>query len=50
MVEATAVPGTTVKQDGEAERAKSGCITWTLILAEWVNDPSELFPVTMTLY
>jgi len=29
---------------------KSGFITCTEALTEWVSDPSELFPVTVTLY
>ena len=49
-VEVTVVPDTTEKYEGEAERAKSGLITWIVMLTEWVSVPSALFPTTMTLY
>ena len=39
-----------MKQDGEAESEKFGFITVIEMLAEWVNVPSELLAVIMTLY
>jgi len=38
------------KHEGEAEMLKLGCITCKAMFTEWDNEPSVLWPVTITLY